>query len=97
MDYALSFGVGRQTAFRTEDISQSLPTEDDIPPATGAEDSIRHPFPFAAKMMFSYGPLINMLNRGEGGADSEEILAARAASMKEYNMLPADMQWNVGK
>lgn len=93
MDYALSFGVGRQTAFRPEDITQTLPSEDDISGAEGA----RSPFPYAARMMLSYGPLINALNRGYApGYGGTKVETARAAAIKEYARLPADMQWNVG-
>lgn len=97
MDYALAFGVGRQTTFRPEDISQTLPTAEDLNPAGKplAPDTPRSPFPFAAKMMICYGPLINSLNRGKGG--DRDYFAARAAAIKEYNSLPADMQWNVTK
>lgn len=109
MDYALSFGVGRQTAFRPEDITQTLPTQDDLdhahqaPPSStshdarggGLDDSPRSPFPFACKMMLAYGPLINGLNRGRGG--DKDVHAARAAAIREYSRLPPDMQWNVAK
>ncbi|KAL7424239.1 hypothetical protein Q5752_001825 [Cryptotrichosporon argae] len=128
MDYALSFGVGRQTTFRPEDITQLLPTDQDIAPpaacpvsiATGGtsacggtsagtgtphqafgaaagDDAPRSPFPFAAAMMASYGPLINMLNTGQADAARAErdVQVARAAAIKQYNQLPADMQWNV--
>lgn len=98
MDYALSFGVGRQTAFRPDDITQTLPTEDDLNANAGstptAVDTPRSPFLYATKMMLSYGPLINMLNRGKGG--DRDVNAARAAAIREYNRLPPDMQWNVG-
>lgn len=94
MDYALAFGVGRQTTFRPEDISQTLPTAEDLNPTGEAKDP-RSPFPFAAKMMLSYGPLINSLNRGRGG--DRDYLAARAACIREYSALPADMHWNVAK
>lgn len=86
MDYALSFGVGRQTAFRPDDITQTLPTEEDL-------QADRSPFPYAAKMMLAYGPLINSLNRGKGDRDAH---AACASAIREYNRLPGDMQWNVG-
>jgi len=98
MDYALSFGVGRQTAIRPDDITQTLPTEEDLRPAqtqtqepTSSSPAPRSPFPFAAKMMLAYGPLINALNRAKGG----DANAARAAAIREYNRLPPDMQWNV--
>ncbi|GFZ45812.1 hypothetical protein JCM24511_03542 [Saitozyma sp. JCM 24511] len=99
MDYVLSFGVGRQTTFRVEDITQTLPTEEDIRitlPCASPE-SPRSPFPYAAKMMISYGPLINMLNREQDPVRFDsDIQSARAAAIKEYNHLPQDMQWNVG-
>ena len=99
MDYALAFGVGRQTTYRVEEITQTLPTEEDIHPTGISPDTPRSPFSFAAKMMISYGPLINMLNREESDVlrMEAEIQAARAAAIREYNQLPQDMQWNVGK
>lgn len=98
MDYALAFGVGRQTTFRVEDITQTLPTEEDVHPNFIGE-TIRSPFPFAAKQMISYGPVINMLNAGGDWKSSAEVdlKAARAEAIKEYNQLPQDMLWNVGK
>ncbi|CAK9784515.1 hypothetical protein CC85DRAFT_326061 [Cutaneotrichosporon oleaginosum] len=92
MDYALAFGVGRQTTFRPEDISQTLPTAEDLNAGGNVKDT-RSPFPFAVKMMTSYGPLINSLNRARGG--DRDYLAARAACIREYSALPPDMQWNV--
>lgn len=101
MDHALAFGVGRQTTFRLEDITQALPTEEDTHPGGLAHDTPRSAFPFAAKQMLSYGPLINMLNSNHAGVDpaklEAEIQSARASAMAEYNQLPDDMQWNVGK
>lgn len=113
MDYSLAFGVGRQTAWRVEDITQPLVTEEDMrgpisdSPAKGG--STRPPvdpskprpvFPYAAKMMLSYGPLINMLNREQGGSPGQyeaDISNARMGAIRLYNQLPQDMQWNVGK
>lgn len=93
MDYALSFGVGRQTTFRTEDITQVLPSQDDL------SSTPRSPFPFAAKMMLCYGSLINMLNRvrRDPGEHDSKLRAAQAEAIKLYNHLPQDMQWNVNK
>ena len=98
LDYALSFGVGRQTTFRVEEITQSLPTEEDIRP-NGSGDSPRSPFPFTARQMLLYGPLINILNgcRGEMLAVEKELQLVRVKAMKEYNHLAADMTWNVAK
>jgi hypothetical protein len=103
MDHALAFGVGRQTTFRLEDITQSLPTDEDLHP-NGTPlplDTPRSAFPHAAKQMWSYGPLINMLNSNHANQDPAkmelEIQNARASAMVEYNQLPEDMQWNVGK
>lgn len=101
MDHALAFGVGRQTTFRLEDVTQALPTEEDIHPAGAPLDTPRSAFPYAAKQMLSYGPLINMLNSNHANSDpiklDAEIQNARASAMVEYNLLPEDMQWNVGK
>lgn len=99
MDYALAFGVGRQTAIRPNDITQALPTEADVRHADSAS-APRSPFPFAAKMMKSYGPLINMLNIGdpeEASSVENDIQQARAQAMAVYNQLPEDMLWNVAK
>jgi hypothetical protein len=99
MDYALAFGVGRQTAIRPNDITQALPTEQDIRPGDSTT-SPRSPFPFAAKMMMSYGPLINMLNTGdpeEVSGIENDVQQARAQAMAVYNQLPEDMLWNVAK
>lgn len=100
MDFALSYGVGRQTTFHLEDITQELPTEEDVRPAGTSYDMPRSPFPFAAKQMLSYGPLINLLNSNKPadlGHKESLIQSARAAAIAEYNQLPQDMQWNVGK
>ena len=100
MDYALAFGVGRQTAIRPNDITQTLPTEEDIHPNGNVDGAPTSPFIYAAKMMKSYGHLINMLNVGdssEGGYMEGDINQARAQAMAAFNELPEDMQWNVGK
>jgi len=100
MDYALAFGVGRQTAIRPNDITQTPPTEEDIHPGGIVDGAPRSPFIYAAKMMKSYGHLINMLNIGdltEGVNMEGEINQARAQAMAAFNELPDDMQWNVGK
>ena len=100
MDYALAFGVGRQTAIRPNDITQTLPTEEDIHPNGNVDGAPTSPFIYAAKMMKSYGHLINMLNVGdssEGGNMEGDINQARAQAMAAFNELPEDMQWNVGK
>lgn len=92
MDYALAFGVGRQTAFRPDDITQAFPSDEDVRMASSPQaGGARSPFPFAARMMLAYGPLINALNRAQGG----DAHAARADAIKEYNRLPEDMTWNV--
>ena len=101
MDHALAFGVGRQTTFRLEDITQALPTTADVHPEGIPDGESPSAFPHAAKQMMIYGPLINMLNANHGDRDpvklEGEIQNARAAAMVEYNQLPDYMQWNVGK
>ncbi|ORY23128.1 fungal-specific transcription factor domain-domain-containing protein [Naematelia encephala] len=97
LDFALAFGVGRQTTFRVEEITQALPNEADIHPLGISGDHPRSPFPFAARQMISYGPLINLLNGAQiHQADYGKLVQhARAQAMREYNNLPQDMQWNV--
>lgn len=100
MDHALAFGVGRQTTFRLEDITVSLPSSADIHPEGVPDGEPGSAFPYAAKQMMIYGPLINMLNSNhdrEPVTLEADIQNARAAAMVEYNQLPEDMQWNVGK
>ena len=98
MDYALAFGVGRSTTFRSEEITQPLPTQEDIRPGwTDASGTPRSPFPYCARMMLSYGPLINMLNRADYSKLESVISEARGAAIAEYNRLPPDMHWQVTK
>ena len=112
LDCSLAFGVGRQTALRADDITQPLVSEDDMRSSelgsgsSSRQDSLqqddantRSVFPFAAKLMHSYCPLINMLNRQDHAptAHEAEINEARMGAIRLYNQLPQDMQWNVGK
>ena len=98
MDYALAFGVGRSTTFRGEEITQPIPTQDDIDPKSETSAEIRSPFPFCAQTFLKYGPLINMLNMDDQSSSVEaQISMARSEAIKVYNQLPQDMQWNVGK
>lgn len=97
MDYALSFGTGRQTTFRIEEITRRFPSEEDIRPHA-EQAQARSPFPFAARQMLAYGPLINLLNGPEDPAEVEaEVAQYRAVAVAEYNALPADMQWSASK
>jgi hypothetical protein len=101
--------VGRQTALRADDITQPLVSEEDLLPSSAAssttttqidDQTIRPVFPYAAKLMLSYCPLINMLNRQKEevlNAHEAEINEARMSAIRLYNQLPQDMQWNVGK
>ena len=96
LDFALSFGTGRETAFRVESITQTCPSSTDIPGSIGAVPS---PFPFAAHQMFKYGDLINALN---GPHDEEGMWLTRAKkAMKEavgsYHALPSYIKWNSTK
>jgi len=96
LDLSLSFGTGRETTFRIPSITQSLPTDEDMCPSPGTP---RSPFPFAAKQMLSYGPLINILNgpHDEGGVWVKEAQAAIRRAVVFYNALPIDMQWSASK
>ncbi|KAL7419454.1 aminopeptidase [Cryptotrichosporon argae] len=119
LDFALSFGVGRQTTFRPEEITQLLPTDEDIqvraaghvdvadpdPTSTSPRTAMarsmaeagprRSPFPHAARMMVSYGRLINLLNGQHDEESEREAMAARETAIREYSRLPEDMVWNV--
>jgi hypothetical protein len=102
-DFALAFGTGRQTTFRMSEITQSLPTEGDLATANagrGASDGPRHPFIWAAKQMFSYGRLIELLNShapDTDGRKSQEVQRCKIRAIKQYAQLPSDMRWNVTK
>ncbi|OCF32313.1 hypothetical protein I316_05981 [Kwoniella heveanensis BCC8398] len=94
LDFALAFGTGRQPTLRVEEITQLLPTEEDVAPA-----SIMNPFPFAAKQMLAYGQLITVLNSGRQRLEEVEkaVILARSRAIQVYNTLPQDLHWNVTK
>ena len=92
LDYALSFGVGRCTGYRHEEITQDLAHATDFCPEPNGH---RSPFPFAARMMLAYAPVIDILNLPRG--DCTHLAHHMAAAVREYNTLPDDMQWNVTK
>ena len=102
VDHTLAFSEGRLTSLRTEDITQELPREEDMHPINvrqefKSEKTLRSPFPFAAQMMYTVGPLINMLNVKQGHPASgteEEIHCVRARIASQYDQLPLDMIWN---
>jgi hypothetical protein len=75
LDVSLSFGVGRETAFRLATISQTPPTENDFESCvaeikTTGESSVRQPsrnvFSYAAKLAYAYGPVVNVVNGRRG-------------------------------
>lgn len=88
LDYVVSFGVGRSPSLRAQIITQSLP-----------EDMPGSPFPYAARMMRSYGTLIDLLNSEDPSVMSltENIGRERVSIMREYQNLPPDMQWSAEK
>lgn len=99
LDFALAFGTGRQPTFRVDEITQSVPQDEDVTTQQGPE-ALTHPFPYAVKQMFSYGHLIETLNSRKFGLDVDaqlEIQRARIMSIKEYAQLPLDLRWNVTK
>ena len=99
LDLSLSFGTGRETTFRIPSITQSLPTDEDMITHSMTGGAPRTSFPFAAKQMLSYGPLINILNgpHDEGGVWIKEAQAAIRHAVMVYNALPIDMQWSASK
>lgn len=97
LDFALAFGTGRQPTFRVSEISSALPTEEDLPVPIA---SPRHPFPYACRMMFSYGRLIELLNSREDdmdGSKQREIQKCKMRAVREYAQLPPDIRWDVQK
>lgn len=101
LDFALSFGVGRQTAIRPESVTQRFPAQDDIYPQGVPPGGARSMFPFAARLMLSYGPGINMLNRPhDPKVDlniARDVTAEIQKSLAIYSELPSDMLWNAQK
>lgn len=107
LDVALSFGVGRETAFRLASITQTTPTEWDFTTAAlnsgnGGNSSVlpvRNAFVYAAKLAFAYGPLVNVVNgpchnRSDWESEAQRITQQ---AVEVYNNLPPDMQWSANK
>jgi len=108
LDVSLSFGVGRETAFRLAAITQTVPDETDFQePTTGANavggssktGVARNVFAYAAKLAFAYGPLVNVVN---GPWDNQAEWESQAQQITQqavevYNALPPDMQWSALK
>ena len=98
-DYSVSLGVGRATSLRPEAITQTYPTDEDMQLPAGSTPSS---FPHAARLMASYGTLINMLNSDESDSiDSptlqNNVRTERVAIMKTYRSLPSHMLWSSEK
>ncbi|GFZ47717.1 hypothetical protein JCM24511_05464 [Saitozyma sp. JCM 24511] len=106
LDFSLSFGTGRRTTLSVDDITQVIPTQDDMRPALAFHEASdqqqqptshgRSPFPYAARQMLAYGQLINLLN---GPAEdtperTEALRKARSLVIDVYNQLPPDMLWS---
>ncbi|WWC61511.1 uncharacterized protein I303_104095 [Kwoniella dejecticola CBS 10117] len=95
LDFALAFGTGRQPTLRVDEITQLLPSPEDMTLSPSVE--ARSPFPYAARQMLAYGQLITELNSGR--PDQEEIdkavIVARSKAIQVYNTLPEDLHWNV--
>lgn len=109
LDVSLSFGVGRETAFRLAAITQTIPMESDfhIDNVLSADDNggsgfrlpNRNVFSYAAKLAYAYGPLVNVVN---GPWDSQSEWESQAQQITQqavevYNALPSDMQWSAIK
>lgn len=101
LDFALAFGTGRCTTFDIEDITQSLPTEEEMrtQPARVGTIPVRSPFPYAARQMFAFGSIINLLNgrMAESPKKAELLNSARTHAVAMYSQLPQDMVWNAAK
>lgn len=107
LDVSLSFGVGRETAFRLAAITQTIPAESDFTPpeetgGNGGSTSmlpVRSAFSYAARLAFAYGPLVNVLNGPWQNRSEWESQAQRITqqAVEVYNDLPPDMQWSAYK
>jgi len=108
LDVSLSFGVGRETAFRLAAITQTVPDETDFDDpinkrnaveGSSNKEIIRHVFAYAAKLAYAYGPLVNVVN---GPWDNQAEWESQAQQITQqavevYNALPPDMQWSAQK
>jgi hypothetical protein len=106
LDVSLSFGVGRETAFRLAAITQTVPNEADFDPpvaeAIGADSNTRrnrNVFSYAAKLAHAYGSLVNVVN---GPWDNQAEWESQAQQITQqavevYNALPSNMQWSAVK
>lgn len=106
LDMSLSFGVGRETAFRIASVTQTIPTESDFEnQADGpVKDVMGLPtsgnvFTHAAKLAFIYGPLVNVVNgpRDDPTTRDQEIQRITQHAVEEYNALPQELQWSAYK
>ena len=96
LDFALAFGTGRTPTIRVPEVTQLLPTDEDM----GQTSLVRHPFPYAVELMFSYGRLIELLNMRDAptdGSHSKEIQKCKMGAFKLYSQLPKDMRWSPTK
>ncbi|ORX38734.1 hypothetical protein BD324DRAFT_622136 [Kockovaella imperatae] len=93
LDYVVSLGVGRPTSLRPDSITQQLPSQSDLQ-SSGASS----PFAYAAEMMHSFGPLINLLNSEQFKTRPytliDQVREERSAIMRWYRQLPQEMQWS---
>ena len=94
LDHALSFGVGRPTSFPQQNITQILPTQEDL---NAEASSPRSAFVSAARMFLLFTPLINTMNEPDGNDSSARQQAIVSTIINEYSQLPEDMAWNVKK
>jgi hypothetical protein len=108
LDVSLSFGVGRETAFRLAAITQTIPDEADFDGSLAESNAVsgssntgmtRNVFAYAAKLAYAYGPLVNVVN---GPWDNQAEWESQAQQITQqavevYNGLPPDMQWSALK
>lgn len=100
----MSFAEGRPTSIRREEITQELPSEDDISGSdiSDQDKQLRSPFPFTAEMILTFGIGIDIYNQQPVPQDSDDARASvvrqmRAKSAAQYDELPLDMMWNAAK
>ncbi|KII95648.1 hypothetical protein PLICRDRAFT_86996 [Plicaturopsis crispa FD-325 SS-3] len=101
LDSSLSFGTGRPTTIRLEEIDVRLPEDSDIhlTPAAAQAGVVlcTNAFPYAARQMLLYGTVLNMLNSAAPKGDDfiPAFVEAKKAFIKAYQEIPPALSWGV--
>ncbi|KIY44030.1 hypothetical protein FISHEDRAFT_77944 [Fistulina hepatica ATCC 64428] len=99
LDYSIAVGTGRPTTLRTDEISVVLPEPSDISlmplPGIRLGETVAA-FPYAARQMYLYGPVLNMLNGMKQRDDyASAFTQAKREFIMAYQNLPTCLVWNI--